>query len=93
MTVDGHRAGISDKGEGNEPWKGQPFGISKLRNADCHLFLATLLANGKYTLDLIFKRGKSAVLRPKDGPSCFFRFFLETRIICPGKPGTLNAQN
>jgi len=40
MTVNGHRAGISDKGEDNEPWEGQPFGISKLRKSYCHPFVA-----------------------------------------------------
>ena len=40
MAVDWDSAGISDKGEDDEPWEGQLFGVSELRKADCHPFVA-----------------------------------------------------
>ena len=42
MTVDGHPAGISDKGEDNEPWEGQSFGVAKLGQADCHMLMSLI---------------------------------------------------
>lgn len=39
MPVDGHCAWISDKGQNDEPWQGESFGVAKLGKADGHPFV------------------------------------------------------